>query len=230
MRLHALLLLAAQASAIVALVARGIAHVHRWLLAYLAGSFLQGVMLYGEDPATVMYRDMWLAWIPVMMVLQVGMAAEAYRRSLEETPGASQLSHMLAWSVSMLVAAAAQIGQETTTAMGVLSRGNQAVAMVLSLSAVLVAGLFGLIRPRRRRNVVRHERILAVHFAAIALWLYALHSGGSQWAGRANAWCSIGVCVAWAALLNRDGERWPEYRPPGESVPEEGEEWRRLSP
>lgn len=206
MRALLITLLIAQGSACILLVVKRLAWRLPALAAYLGFSVVRGLALVQFSIYDTRYRDLWIATLPVVIALQVATAVEAYRYSLEELPGARRHAHWVIIGLSVLTAAAAQIPQRTYTPYGVISLANQAVGTVLAVTAVMMTALLNYLKPRRRRNAIWHERILAAHFSAMALSLGLVHLGILGWPGVANGLVSIACCLAWMLLLTRDGD------------------------
>jgi hypothetical protein len=205
------ILLIAQASACFALIARGLARKFPLLLAYLAFSFCRGALLASYSIYDARYRDLWLYTLPFVSALQVGAVFEAYRRSLEELPGAQRITHWGVLGISICAAAIIQIPRGAAqTVISLVSQTNQVLTTVLTLSMVGMAMLFTYLRPIRRPNAVAHERILAAHFCAVASTLGLVHSGTLGWPSYLNEMASISCCVAWAVLLTSAGEVLPK--------------------
>ena len=222
MRALQILLVILQCCACGAVAWRGLASRFPAFLAYLAGSAVRGVALAQYVPTDRHYLDVWLVTLPVVTLLQIATAIEAYRHSLEELPGARRYSHWLIIVASVLAAALVQIPQKTFSAFGVLSLAQQAVATVLAVAAIGLATLVTYLRPLRRPNAVIHERILALHFTALAAMLGLVNTGTLGWTSPANVVMSILCCVAWSLLLTQEGERMP-HRPPGGPPAAEGD-------
>lgn len=209
MRALPIILLISQFVAIVTLVTRGLAKSFPALVAYLAASLVRGLALSQLPLYGAQYRDVWLVSLPLVTALQVAVAVEAYRRSLEELPGAQRLTHQCIVGLSVLAAVLIQIPQKTYTKLGGLSLAHQAVGTVLGVSAILFTILVTYLRPLRRRNAVVHERVLAVHLTTMSVLLALYHAGAGAWTGTANELISIGCCLAWLVLLQPSGEAMP---------------------
>lgn len=223
-----MILIVAQGSCFAVIWTRGLGRRYAALLAYLGFSLFRGLALAPFDRSTDGYADLWLWTLPVVIALQIAAAIEAYRNSLEELPGAQRASHLAILSGCLLAAAAAQWDQQTYTPDWILSRAAQAVAMVLGLAAVGIAGLISVLRPLRRRNAVIHERILTFHFGALALLMLLLNQGQDGWTATANVMVSIICCSAWALLLTPAGEQLPEAPPPAAHDHQAAHELTRL--
>jgi len=204
MNLLAAVLVLAQLTAFIALAVRGLARHYPALMAYLASSMVRTLALGLSDP--VVYRDLWMWTLPVVLLMQVLVGVEFYRRSFSELPGLRARMHAPILVICLLAATWVMFPSSENVPTHFLWKSQQAVAIVLFLACLGSALLVPFLRPWRRRNVVIHERILAMHFLTV-LWL-TMYPKGGLW----NGVISIACCLAWALLLRTEGE--VSLRPP----------------
>jgi peptidoglycan/LPS O-acetylase OafA/YrhL len=213
MRALAIILIIAQGSACLVLLLRGFGPRLPILIGYLLISLSRGILLAQYPRTTDEYRLVWLQTMPLILALQIGTVIEAYRRSLEELPGARRVTHRFIIVIAFVAAAVVQIPQRTFTAWGVLSLAQQAVATVLGITAIGVAALLSYLKPRRKPNAVLHERVLALHLTALAVMLALNNSGHMDWPSAVNSLVALGCCALWAIGLTPQGEQIPEVLP-----------------
>jgi hypothetical protein len=207
MKLLAAALLVAQVAAFAAIAARGLGRFYPALMAYLAASMVRGISLGSLDPRSSTYLELWMWTLPLVMTLQVLVGAECYRKSFAELPGITGYIHVPIVATCLMAASWASSVNEPLFTQAAQWRVNRAVAITLFVACLGSAALVRILRPWRKRNLVIHERILAVHFltnAVMTLWPAY---------GWVNGIVSIGCCACWALLLDAAGENSHRPRP-----------------
>lgn len=151
------------------LTARGLARPHAALLAYLTVSVLQiAALAIIPDRRSPEYLDTWLATQWAVLAMWLTVTTESAWRSIRSLPGLRLLSPiLLVGACAILAAAVVAILPDRVTWLGALGVLTPTVAagcclFLLGLEWILT----GLDRPRNR---VLLARLLAGHFAAIAL-------------------------------------------------------------
>ena len=160
------------------------------------------------------YRLVWMGFAVITVCSLVAAFLETVSRSLEHYPGLS--SQVVLGACGMIAAVSAILGalEPTYQPVSLVLVVQRVSGLAVAVGAIALVAVLNYLDPRRRANVVRHERIMAAMAGttALAAWLLNhrhLEAGGNMlYAG------SILFPALWIWGLRPEGETDP--RPPSD--------------
>lgn len=205
----------------------GFLRLHRryiWFAAYLSADTLQGILfaIFGLSPADARYFRIWIAVIPILWLLQAGVALELYWRVCEHYRNFARVGRWL-----LVASAIGAVGICAVTLRLDLGHvdwrwpvywgallAQRCVTFVLAAFLGMSALFFVRFRVPIRRNVLVHGWLIAGYFAARALsaMAYILRMNPPI-AATAHMLVQVPLFLAWIVLLSKKGETvdvWPE--------------------
>ena len=160
------------------------------------------------------YAQVWPVFAIITVCSLVAAFLETVSRSLEHYPGLSRPVVLGVCGVIAAVSAVLGALEPVLDFVSLLLVVQRVSGLAVALGAILLVMVLNYLDPRRRPNVVRHERIMAAMAAATALAAWLLNHGYEN-AGT-NLLCagSIVFPALWIWGLRPDGETDP--RPPSD--------------
>ena len=174
------------------LVSTGLARRYPAFTAWMTTFAISTIVLLAVPRQTASYRNIWIASQVVSTLVLFAALLELSSRIFEHYPGLRRVSASGLFGLlvaASIVAAAGETMAKPVTFFLMLQGGWNAAT---SGYVIVLVGLASYLDPRRRRNVILHERVFAFNFAISAAFLLFAAINPEQkevstWVGAASA-------------------------------------------
>ena len=225
-----------QAALLLKLLHARIAATYRWFFAWMCLGFMQSLVLITLEKQPVVYRLVWIATSALAGALEVGAAWEVFSLRSRQYGGVSAFGRgLLALIVlTAMVLALFAVGAELRAPglarifkiTAILKRTLDSALALFLLTAGAVFLFFH--ETPVSRNVLRHFRILAAYFSAVAAGFLVGNLTGKGGFTFVNLWLELvsAACFGlWTLAFSRQGETAAKLMP---ATPDERARLARL--
>ena len=160
------------------------------------------------------YAQVWLVFVIITVCSLIAAFLETVSRSLEHYPGLSSRVVLGAFGVITAISAILGALEPVYQFARLLLVVQQVSSLAVAVGAILLVMVLNYLDPRRRPNVVRHERIMAAMAGTTALAAWLSNHGYEPAATNLLCAGSILFPALWIWGLRPEGETDP--RPPSD--------------
>jgi hypothetical protein len=182
----------AQALLVLRLVSTGLAKRYPFFTTWMAFSAISLIALLAfSSPQSPGYREVWLGRQAITMILLFGALVELTNRILEHYPGLRRVTASGLFGLLLATSIVATAGESFDKTVQILLIAQSAWNGAMCAYVIVLVSLATYLDPRRRQNVILHERVFAASCALTAVFLLMAALNQSQkeissWVGAAG--------------------------------------------